>query len=194
MGRWEPNARGRLAEAALRLYAEQGFDRTTVAEIAASVGVTERTFFRHFTDKREVLFYGAEAALDLVTRAVAGAPESASPMVAVSGALQAFGAFFQEDPQRARNRDAVVSASAELRERELVKLDAFSLAMAGALRERGVAPRTATLAAEAGTAAFKIAYAEWMAIGRSGEKDRELPGLFLEVLAELTSVLDATRD
>ena len=69
MGRWEPDARGRLAKAAMELYAEQGFEQTTVAEIAARAGLTERTFFRHFADKREVLFYGMEMARDLLARA-----------------------------------------------------------------------------------------------------------------------------
>ncbi|MGW7410468.1 TetR/AcrR family transcriptional regulator [Streptomyces sp. NPDC054833] len=192
MGRWEPNARGRLAEAALTLYAEQGFERTTVTEIAEAAGLTERTFFRHFADKREVLFYGTEMALDMLTQAIAQAPASASPIDAVGAALDSFGAFFQQDPERVRRRDAVVSASIELRERELVKLDAFTSAMAGALRERGTPEPAAGLAAEAGIAAFKVAYARWVAAepgktGRTGEQD--LPRLFRSSLAELHEVL-----
>ncbi|WP_030681191.1 TetR/AcrR family transcriptional regulator [Streptomyces cellulosae] len=192
MGRWEPNARGRLAEAALKLYAEQGFERTTVTEIAEAAGLTERTFFRHFADKREVLFYGTEMTLDLLTRTIAEAPASASPMDAVGAALESFGAFFQEDPERVRRRDAVVSASTELRERELVKLDAFTSAMAGALRERGTPEPAAGLAAEAGMAAFKVAYAHWVAAepgtaGRAGEQ--ELPRLVRKALTELQELL-----
>ncbi|MEU0945549.1 TetR/AcrR family transcriptional regulator [Streptomyces canus] len=192
MGRWEPNSRGRLAEAALELYAEQGFEKTTVTEIAEAAGLTERTFFRHFADKREVLFYGTEMALDMLTRAIAEAPASASPMDAVGAALESFGAFFQADPERVRRRDAVVSASTELRERELVKLDAFASAMVGALRERGTPEPTACLAAEAGLAAFKVAYAQWVAaepgkMGRTGEQ--ELPQLVRKALTELQELL-----
>src|SRR5215469_10186938 len=91
MGRWEPNARGRLAQAALTLYAEQGFEQTTAAEIARFAGLTERTFFRHFADKREVLFYGADSLRDLLVRAVADVPSSAGPMDAVGAALQVVG-------------------------------------------------------------------------------------------------------
>src|SRR6201988_1911238 len=80
MSRWEPNARGRLEQAALELYRERGFDQTTVAEIAARAGLTERTFFRYFADKREVLFWGQSALLELFVRAVADAPESAAPL------------------------------------------------------------------------------------------------------------------
>ena len=157
MGRWEPDARGRLAKAALALYAEQGFEKTTVAEIAKQAGLTERTFFRQFADKREVLFYGMEMLRDLLVRAVADAPPSATAMDAVSAAFQAAGAMLQENSERVRLRDAVVSANAELRERELIKLAAFASAVAAALRDRGVPEPAASLAAETGVAVFKVA-------------------------------------
>lgn len=185
MGRWEPDARGRLAKAALGLYAEQGFDQTTVAEIAARAGLTERTFFRHFADKREVLFYGMEMARDLLARAVADAPAAATPMDAVGAALEAVSAVLQENPERVRLRDAVVSANAELRERELIKLAAFASAMAGALRDRGIPEPAASLAAETGIAVFKVAFARW--ISEPGQPD--LPGILRESMAELKDVL-----
>ena len=185
MGRWEPNARGRLAQAALTLYAEQGFDQTTVADIATLAGLTERTFFRHFADKREVLFYGMEMARGLLTGAVADAPASATPMEAVGAALEALGAVFQENPERVRLRDAIVSANEELRERELAKLASFAAAMAGALGGRGVPAPAASLAAEAGIAVFKIAFTRW--ISEPGQPD--LPGLLRESMAELRDVL-----
>src|SRR5947209_20479479 len=112
MGRWEPDARGRLRQAALELYAERGFEQATVAQIAGRAGLTERTFFRHFADKREVLFYGTDSARDLLARAVADAPASATPMDAVGAALAAVGSALQENPERVRLRDAVVSANA----------------------------------------------------------------------------------
>src|SRR5579863_9323928 len=150
MGRWEPDARGRLAKAALELYAEQGFERTTVAEIAARAGLTERTFFRHFADKREVLFYGMERLRDLLARAVADAPASATAMDLVGAAFEAAAAMLQENPERVRLRDAIVSANAELRERELIKLAALASAVASALRDRGVPEPGASVAAETG--------------------------------------------
>src|SRR5690348_13099078 len=158
MGRWEPDARGRLAKAAMALYAEQGFEKTTVAEIAARAGLTERTFFRHFADKREVLFYGMEMMRDLLARAIAGAPVPAVPMDAVGTALEAVGAILQENPERVRLRDAIVSANAELRERELIKLAGLAATMARALRDRGIPEPTASLAAETGIAVFKVAF------------------------------------
>jgi AcrR family transcriptional regulator len=185
MGRWEPNARGRLAQAALTLYAERGFDHTTVAEIARLAGLTERTFFRHFADKREVLFYGTDMARDLLARAVADAPAAATPMDAVGAALQAAGAAMQENPERVRLRDAVVSANAELRERELTKLAAFASAMAGALRDRGIPEPAASLAAETGIAVFKAALARW--ITEPGQPD--LPGILKESMDELRGML-----
>jgi AcrR family transcriptional regulator len=185
MGRWEPNARGRLAQAALTLYAERGFDHTTVAEIARLAGLTERTFFRHFADKREVLFYGTDMARDLLARAVADAPAAATPMDAVGAALQAAGAALQENPERVRLRDAVVSANAELRERELTKLAAFASAMAGALRDRGIPEPAARLSAETGMAVFKAALARW--ITEPGQPD--LPGILKESMDELRGML-----
>src|ERR1700737_1833792 len=93
MGRWEPNARGRLEQAAPQLLIERGVEQTTVAEIARRAGLTERTFFRHFADKREVLFWGAPALQELVVCTVASAPASASPIDAVAAALEAAGAL-----------------------------------------------------------------------------------------------------
>jgi len=185
MGRWEPDARGRLAKAAMALYAEQGFEQTTVAEIAARAGLTERTFFRHFADKREVLFYGMEMMRDLLVRAVADAPASATAMDAVGAAFQAAGSMLQENPERVRLRDAIVSANAELRERELIKLAAFAAAVAGALRDRGIPEPTASLAADTGVAVFKVAFARWAS--EPGQPD--LPGIFGELIAELRGLL-----
>ncbi|GAA1069719.1 TetR/AcrR family transcriptional regulator [Kitasatospora nipponensis] len=185
MGRWEPGARGRLAQAAMTLYAEQGFERTTAAQIAARAQLTERTFFRHFADKREVLFYGTESARDLLTSAVTSAPAGTAPMDAVSAALEALAAQFQENPERVRVRDAIVSANAELRERELVKLAGLAAAMADALRERGTPEPAASLAAETGIAVFKVAFARWIS-----DPDRpDLPEILRTWTDELRGVL-----
>jgi AcrR family transcriptional regulator len=185
MGRWEPNARGRLARAALTLYAQQGFERTTVTEIAQLAGLTERTFFRNFADKREVLFYGATMAQDLVVRVIAGAPAAASPTTAVSAALGQLCAVFQENSERVRQRDAIIGANAELRERNLTKHAELAAAMVSALLERGIPEAPAILIAETGVAVFRIALARW--ISDPGEPD--LPGIFLEQLAKLRNEL-----
>ena len=185
MGRWEPNARGRLEQAALELYGERGFEQTTVAEIAARAGLTERTFFRHFADKREVLFWGAGALQEFLVSAVASAPDSAAPIDAVAAALEAAGAqFFQERREGARQRQAVIAANAELQERELIKLAALASALAAALRQRGVTDPAASLAAEAGIAVFKIAFERWV----SGTGQADLPQLIRESLEELKAV------
>ena len=169
----------------MQLYQEQGFDQTTVAEIAARAGLTERTFFRHFADKREVLFYGTEMARDLLARAVADAPASAAPMDAVGAALEAFGAMIAENAERARLRDAVISANAELRERELIKLAAFAATVADALRERGVPDPAASLAAETGLAVFKVAFARWI----REPSQQDLPQVVRASMDEVRGVL-----
>jgi AcrR family transcriptional regulator len=185
MGRWEPDARGRLAKSAMSLYAERGFDQTTVAEIAARAGLTERTFFRHFADKREVLFYGMEMLRDLLVRAVADAPASATAMDAVGAAFETAGAVLQENPERVRLREAIVSANAELRERELIKLAALASAVAGAIRDRGIPEPAASLAAETGVAVFKTSFARWIS-----EPDQpDLPRIIRQSLQELRGML-----
>jgi AcrR family transcriptional regulator len=184
MSRWEPNARGRLEQAALELYIERGFEQTTVAEIAKRAGLTERTFFRHFADKREVLFWGQSALQDLVVTTVAGAPDSAAPIDAVAAALQAAGAPIQERRESARQRQAVITANAELQERELIKLASLASAMADTLRRRGVTDPAASLTAEAGIAVFKIAFQRWI----NETSQRDLPQLIRESLDELKAV------
>ncbi len=184
MGRWEPDARGRLEQAALALYGERGFEQTTVAEIARRAGLTERTFFRHFADKREVLFAGAGTLQEFLVSAVADAPDSVAPIDAVAAALGAAGALLQERREYARQRQAVIAANAELRERELIKLASLASALAGALRRRGISDPAASLSAEAGIAVFKIAFERWI----NETSQRDLPQLIRESLDELKAV------
>jgi len=184
VGRWEPNARGRLEEAALALYGERGFDQTTVAEIAQRAGLTERTFFRYFADKREVLFWGASALQELLVTAVAEAPDSAPPMDAVAAALVAAGTLLQERRESVRQRQTVIAANAELRERELIKLASLASVLADALRRRGVRDPAASLSAEAGMAVFKVAVERWS----NDTRRRDLSRLIRETLDELKTV------
>jgi AcrR family transcriptional regulator len=185
VARWEPNARGRLEQAALELYAERGFEQTTVAEIARRAGLTERTFFRQFADKREVLFWGARALEQLVVTAVAEAPPSASAMEAVAAGLEAAGALLQERRQVARLRQGIISANLELRERELIKLASLGAAVAAALRGRGVGEPAASLSAEAGIAVFRVAFERWI----GDAQERELSPLIGESLEQLKTVV-----
>jgi len=184
MGRWEPNARGRLEKAALELYVERGFEQTTVAEIAKRAGLTERTFFRYFADKREVLFAGAGSLQDFLVGTLASAPDSAAPIDAVAAAIEAAGALLQENREYSRQRQAVIAANAELQERELIKLASLASAIAGALRRRGVTDPAASLAAEAGIAVFRIAFERWV----NGASQSDLPRLIRESLDELKAV------
>jgi AcrR family transcriptional regulator len=163
MTRWGPDARGRLMKSALELYGKRGYEQTTVAEIAERAGLTERTFFRHFTDKREVLFAGSNDLRDLLVGAVAGAPSSAKPIEAVTAGLLAAGVMFN-DERRAHSmrRQSIIAANSELRERELIKLAALASAIADALRRRGVRDPAASLTAEAGIAVFRVAFDRWI--------------------------------
>ena len=189
MARWEPDAPGRLAQAALELFAERGFEQTTVEDIATRAGVTKRTFFRHFSDKREVLFSGSRPLQDALVAALDAAPETAPPMEAVAAALEAVPAFLDEQRRPwSRRRQAVVDAHPELRERELAKLASLTAALADGLRRRGVAEPAASLAAEAGIAVFKVAFTRWI----GADDDRDVGTVIRAVLDELRSVTSDT--
>ncbi len=168
----------------MELYLERGFEQTTVEEIAKRAGLTERTFFRHFADKREVLFWGQGAFQELIVGTLASAPDSAAPIDAVATALQAAGAVLQERREGARQRQAIIAAHAELRERELIKLASLASAIADVLRRRGVTDPAASLTAEAGIAVFKIAFERWI----SDTSPRDLPQFIRESLDELKAV------
>ena len=184
MSRWEPDARGRLERAAMELFLERGFEQTTVTEIASRAGLTQRTFFRHFADKREVLFGGSAALQELLLSALASAPESAAPIDAVAAALQAASAGLQERREYSRQRQAVIAANPELQERELIKLAALSAALADGLRQRGVTDPAASLAAEMGIAVFRIAIERW----QNDTGQRDLPQLMRESLDALKAM------
>jgi AcrR family transcriptional regulator len=184
MGRWEPNAQGRLEQAAMELYAERGFEQTTVAEIAKRAGLTERTFFRHYADKREVLFAGVASLQELLVSTVIAAPPDLSPIDAACAGVEAAGAVLQERRAFAQRRQAIIDANPELQERELIKLSSLSAALADALRGRGVGDVAASLAGEAAIAVFKIAFARWV----TGTSGPDFPQLIRTSLDELKAV------
>jgi AcrR family transcriptional regulator len=168
----------------MELYVERGFDETTVAEIAARAGLTERTFFRHFADKREVLFAGAATLQELFVEAVLDAPADTPPVDAAIAGVVAGGALIQERPAFARQRYEIIAANAELQERELIKLASLSAALADALRRRGVPGHAASLAAEVAIAVFRVAFERWAA----DPFHLDLPQLMRESLQELRTV------
>ncbi|MBB4932267.1 AcrR family transcriptional regulator [Lipingzhangella halophila] len=187
MGRWEPDALGRLQQAALALYGEQGFDNTTVAEIAERAGLTKRTFFRYFTDKREVLFWGSQELEEGLASGVGAAPESAAPLDAVGAALEAASGFFEQRREWVVRRQRIITANPELHERELIKLASLTRAIAAALRDRGVDDPTATLTAKAGAAVFEVAFEQWT----DETNQRPLQELIRGTLEEFRAVADA---
>lgn len=166
MGRWEPDARDRLVRAALDLFDEQGYENTAVAQIAERAGLTKSTYFRHFRDKREVLFGGQDELVELLVAGIAGTPESAGPLAAVEGALVAIAVTFTEE-RRANGprRLAVIAANDELRERDAMKMAGFSSVMQEALRRRGIPELDAAVAVELGVVALRVAYGRWLEAG-----------------------------
>lgn len=163
MPRSGEDARRRLQQAALELFQERGYDATTTAEIAARAGVTERTFFRHFPDKREALFDGEEAFRDALAASVLAAPADAGPLAALRFAFAAVAPTLAANRAFSGPRQAVVAQSPALQERVLTKTAGLTTALASALQRRGVDPAAATLAAQVGMAAFSYAAQSWFA-------------------------------
>jgi AcrR family transcriptional regulator len=163
MARWQSNAPQRLALAALELFAERGYENTTVIDIAQRAGLTKSTFFRHFQDKREVLF-GSGTMAELVAGAIAAAPATATPLEAVAHGLDVVGreAFTPARREFVARRRAVIAANPELQEREALKGLGLIAATAGALSRRGVPDLTSRVAAELGALAWTIAYERWI--------------------------------
>jgi AcrR family transcriptional regulator len=184
MPRWEPGARERLVVAAVDLFTEQGYDATTVAQIAERAGTTKSTFFRYFADKRELLVAGQETLSRLLAEGITDAPEGASPLEAVADGLErASGAMGTLNRDLGPRLKAAVAASAELQARDALKSVGLAAAMTTALIARGVPDPIAHLAAELGVLAFKQGYAEWSEADRQG--DAELATYTLAALNEL---------
>jgi AcrR family transcriptional regulator len=183
MARWQPDARGRLRRAALELYGEHGFDQTTVAQIAERAGLTERTFYRHFADKREVVFAG-EVRRVLVST-VADTPAAMTAIEAVTAALDAAGAVLGERRDMTRRRQAVIAANPSLQQGEQIKYAELADDLDEALRGRGVEPLSARLAADAGVAVFRAAFERWL----DEDEHRGFDRLVREALDELAAVV-----
>lgn len=185
MVRWQPGAQQRLQAAALDLYVSRGFEQTTAAEIAQSVGLTERTFFRYFADKREVLFDGQDLLQQAILDGVSGAPADAPPLAKVASALETSAAFFPDERRGySRLRQKVIEANSPLRERELLKMASLTTAIAAELRARGTPDPAATLAAETGVTVFKVAFEQWIADG----EDRPLGDIERQVMREMAAI------
>jgi AcrR family transcriptional regulator len=187
VSRWEPDAVGRLQAAALELFAEQGFERTTVAEIAERAGLTKRSFFNHFTDKREVLFgAGAELQREIVTGEIAACPDTVPPLDAVVRGMQAAGErMFEGRRDAVVRRHEIISANPELQERELGKRAALTDAVAAALQARGLDPDEALLTAHAGALVQQTAMRRWI----QAADERPLHELLSDTLRSLHTIV-----
>ncbi len=185
MARWEPGATERLQKAALELFATHGFERTTAAEIAEAAGLTERTFFRYFADKRDVLFYGQDAFVHVFLDGMNAAPAHAAPMQLIAAALHSAASFFPDERRPySRMRQAVIDSNPALQERERHKLAGLANSVAAALRERGITEPAATLAAESGATVFSIAFAQWI----REDQDRSLASIATDLLIQLRAL------
>ncbi|MFC5186881.1 TetR family transcriptional regulator [Actinomadura harenae] len=189
MPRSGAEARRRLQQAALDLYREHGFDQTTTAEIAARAGVNERTFFRHFPDKREVLFDGEAGLRATLTQAVTEAPDDLQPLDVLLGAFRKAERILEDNRSFAEPRMQVIAETPALRERDLAKSAALTDAVADALRQRGVADRLAVLAAKTGWAVFHQAVQAWI-----DDPSQTLDAQLLQAFADLHTLSAPTTN
>lgn len=192
MARWEPGARERIVLAAVDLFTEQGYDATTVAQIAERAGITKSTFFRHFPDKRELLAAGQETLSRLLVEGIAEAPDDAGPLDVVAAGLErASSAMGPMNRELAPRLKAAIAASTELQQRDALKNVGLAAAMLDALVARGIPDPTAHLAAELGVLAFKRGFAEWSEGERADGDD--LAPYALSALAELRAATASLR-
>ena len=185
------DARRRLREAAVELFDERGYDATTTAEIAAKAGVTERTFFRHFPDKREALFDGEEAFGAALSAGVAAAPEGLDAMGALLWAFRSVEQVLEDNRRFSEPRQKVIARTPALQERVLTKSAGLTKALSSALRRRGIEDGLAAFAAQVGMAAFNHAANAWFEDPAPG-LDGHLTRAF-EKLHELSATLPAGR-
>ncbi|MBD0692773.1 TetR/AcrR family transcriptional regulator [Streptomyces sp. CBMA123] len=192
MPRWKPDARQRLVVAALGLFAEQGYDETTVAQIAERAELTRSTFFRHFSDKREILTAGQNALSRLLAEGIDAAPPDATPMTAVAAGLErASGEMTAFNRSLGPLLRAAVEANEELRSREALKCVGMAAVMVDALKRRGVTEAAAQVAAELGMLAFRLGYTRWTDPARDedpGELADHTRAAFDELRAAVTEL------
>ena len=162
MAKHDSEARIRLQQAALELFGERGYDRTTAAEIAARAGVTERTFFRHFPDKREVLFDGEAILREALTASIRAAPDDLGPLDTVFRSFRSVRQLLEANRPFSKPRHEVIAATPALQERELAKTAALAQALAAALQARGATGLQAILAAQTGMATWVLAVVAWI--------------------------------
>ena len=187
MSRWKPDPAGRLMKAALILFEQQGYEETTVAEIAAAVDLTRRTFFRYFADKREVLFSGSQELEHRWLEAVAAAAADADPLAAATAGFDPIAEMFVERREFAQMRARIINSNPELQERELIKLQNLAGSIKSALTERGVQDNAAILAAQAAVTVFHVSFARWL----EQDDPTALRRLMDESLQELRAVAAA---
>jgi AcrR family transcriptional regulator len=188
MPRWEHGSADRLQKAALELFEEQGFENTSVVEIADRARVTTRTFFRYFSDKREVLFSESDRLRAALVQKILDAPDVSEPLRAVTTVLAEFD-WQGPGLERQRQRHAVIAANPELLERDLIKHNDIAVEFTEALLRRGVDARSARLAAGVGIQVFLTAYGQWL----DGDENASLSELSDTMMALLESLVLPSR-
>jgi AcrR family transcriptional regulator len=186
MGRWEPGTETRLQNAALALFTELGFQNVTVADIAARANVSERTFFRYFPTKEDVLFGDGDRLLTEIITALRSAPADAALSVSVTAAMTRLTELFQPERTKHRQRATVIAAEPALRERDLLKQSAWASAIADELTHRNITPVRAAALAGAATAGFRAAFNGWLSDRSKTPLSVRVDGVLEQLAKDLT--------
>lgn len=153
----------RLERSALELFAANGYAETTVPQITERAGLTTRTFFRHFTDKREVLFLREREFPQVVTALLAGAPSGLKlwPLV-MHGFETVASSDFDTWREGMKIRRAIIRSDGRLHERELLKSSTLAAAIETALVDLGHDRAASSLLAQTGSTLFQSALDSWL--------------------------------
>jgi AcrR family transcriptional regulator len=188
MARWEPGTSRRLQEAALAIFVDAGFNDVTVADIAARAEVSERTFFRYFATKEEVLFGESDMLLAEIITAIRQAPHLATPADLVRAAITRLTQLFEPERGKHRQRSAVINAEPALRERDLLKQSVWVTAIVAELVRRQIDPVRAATLAGAATAGFRAAYNDWLATRSKRTLADRVNSVLVQLAQDLTPV------
>ncbi len=177
------NAPERFGKVAIAMFRTRGYAETTVAQIAAEAGLTERTFYRYFADKAEVLFWRAGELQAEIVQAIAQARQP-TPLQRVTGAMEAAGSFFDGDRVNVITRQKIIAAHDDFQERELMKMRSLAMAISAALKDQDVPEPSARMAAEAAVVIWRVAIDRWC-VDRA---KRKFPHHIRACLADLVGI------
>jgi AcrR family transcriptional regulator len=191
-----------LASAAMRLFAAQGYEATTVDEIAASAGVARRTFFRHFRSKEEAIFPDHDDTLVRVQEVLDSADPHEHPLDTVCRGITEVLRMYANVPEVSVERYRLTREVPTLREREIASVARYERLFTryllghfdeGAHRDGDDDPLLAEVAASAVVAAHNHVLRRWLRADGKGDVEAQLDHAFEVIKATFGTGVGAGR-